>query len=122
VLAFAGAGFLGPGDEKRFALICLLSGACLGADLCLPSALAADLGHALQRPGSVFGVWNLVAKLNLAAAAGCALPILGLAGYAPGTGSGVATLTLAYSLIPLLFKTCAAALLWRWRAHLEVST
>jgi len=122
VVAFAGAGFLGPGDEEMFALICLLSGACLGADLCLPSALAADLGHALQRPGSVFGLWNLVSKLNLAVAAGCALPILGLAGYEPGRADGVAALALAYSLFPLLFKAGAAWLLWRWRAHLEVST
>ena len=120
VAAFAGAGLLGPGDLAGFALICLLSGLALGADLVLPAAIAADLGRRLGQEGACFGVWNLVAKLNLALAAGLALPLLGALGYVPGSGAGLPALTFAYALLPLAFKALAGGLLWRWRSFLEI--
>lgn len=122
ILAFAGTWFLGAGDVLPFALICLASGLALGADLALPAAMAADLGERLGRAGACFGVWNFVAKLNLALAAGLALPLLGGLGYVPGGegAAGLAALSFAYALLPLLFKLLAAALLWRWRHFLEI--
>lgn len=118
--AFAGAGLLGPGDVAGFAVICLASGLALGADLALPAAIAADLGERQGQAGACFGVWNFVAKLNLALAAGLALPLLDLLGYRPGSPSGLAALTFAYALLPLGFKLLAAGLLWRWRDSLEI--
>ncbi len=120
MLAFASAGLLGPGDLLPFALICLASGLALGADLALPAAIAADLGERQGRAGACFGVWNFVAKLNLALAAGLALPLLDLLGYRPGGDQGLSSLTFAYALLPLGFKLLAAGLLWRWRASLEI--
>lgn len=124
VLAFAGAGLLGPGDLWPFALICLASGMALGGDLTLPAAMAADMGERLGRAGACFGVWNFVAKLNLALAAGLSLPLLDLLGYQPGAeqggGQGLSSLVFAYALLPLGFKLLAAGLLWRWRAFLEI--
>lgn len=120
IFAFAGASLLGPGDLRPFALICLASGLALGADLTLPAAIAADLGERLGRAGACFGIWNFVAKLNLALAAGLALPLLGLLGYRPGGAQGLASLTFAYALLPLGFKLMAAGLLWRWRDSLEI--
>jgi Na+/melibiose symporter-like transporter len=120
MFAFAGAGLLGPGDLLPFALICLASGLALGADLALPAAIAADLGERQGRAGSCFGVWNFVAKLNLALAAGLALPLLDLLGYRPGDDQGLSALTFAYALLPLGFKLLAASLLWRWRKSLEI--
>lgn len=120
MFAFAGAGLLGPGDLWPFALICLASGLALGADLALPAAIAADLGKRQGRAGACFGVWNFVAKLNLALAAGLALPLLDLLGYRPGGDQGLSALTFAYALLPLGFKLLAAGLLWRWRASLEI--
>lgn len=120
MFAFAGAGLLGPGDLWAFALICLASGLALGADLALPAAIAADLGERQGRAGSCFGVWNFVAKLNLALAAGLALPLLDLLGYQPGYQRGLTALTFAYALLPLGFKLLAASLLWRWRKSLEI--
>ncbi|HCZ14255.1 MAG TPA: MFS transporter, partial [Candidatus Accumulibacter sp.] len=113
--------FLGEGDVWPFAIVCLASGLALGADLALPAAIAADLGDRQGQAGACFGVWNLVAKLNLALAAGLALPLLSLLGYVPGGGGaqGLAALTLAYALLPLAFKALAGALLWRWRHSLE---
>lgn len=119
VVAFVGAGLLGAGDTAAFAVICLLSGLALGADLALPAAMAADLGERQRLSGAIFGVWNFVAKLNLALAAGLALPLLSLIAYAPGSGEGLPALRFAYAVLPLVFKTLAAALLWRWRHDLE---
>lgn len=122
VCAFAGAALLGAGDVTAFALICLASGLALGADLALPSAIAADLGERRGHSGAVFGVWNFVAKLNLALAAGLALPLLAWLGYVPASGSGLEALRMAYALLPLSFKLLAAALLWHWRHDLEIRT
>ncbi len=122
IVAFAGASLLGSGDLWPFAAICIASGLALGADLALPAAIAADLGERQGRAGACFGVWNFVAKLNLALAAGLALPLLALFGYVPGDGEGLAFLTLAYALLPLAFKALAGALLWRWRRSLEIQT
>lgn len=115
-MALAGAAFvwafgLGQGDLFGFALVCALTGLALGADLALPAAMAADIGERLGLPGAVFGVWNFVAKLNLALAAGLALPLLGGLGYVPGS-SDTAALSAVYALLPLAFKAVAAALLW----------
>jgi GPH family glycoside/pentoside/hexuronide:cation symporter len=125
--AFAGAYGLGNGDTLPFALVCLLSGAALGADLTLPAALLADIAEdddgagGRSGPGACFGWWNLVAKLNLALAAGLALPLLAWLGYRPGSVDGEARGALAavYCLLPLALKLLAAALCWRWRFQLE---
>lgn len=118
--AFAGASLLGNGDLWPFALICIASGLALGADLALPAAIAADLGERQGQAGACFGVWNFIAKLNLALAAGLSLPLLGALGYVPGSGAGLPALSFAYALLPLAFKALAAFLLWRWRHSLEI--
>ncbi len=120
IVAFAGASLLNAGDLWPFAVICLASGLALGADLALPAAIAADLGERQGQAGACFGVWNFVAKLNLALAAGLSLPLLGALGYVPGSGAGLPALTFAYALLPLAFKALAGLLLWRWRHFLEI--
>ncbi len=131
VASFAWAWGLGAGDVWPFAVVCLLSGATLGADLTLPAALLADIseqaagdGQPVGRQaqaGAYFGWWNLVAKLNLALAAGLSLPLLDLVGYRPGVAEATAGLAAIYCLLPLFFKSIAAILAWRWRNTLEVS-
>lgn len=118
--AFAVALLLGPGDVLAFGAVCALTGIALGADLSLPAAIAADLGERRGQAGACFGLWNFVAKLNLALAAGLALPLLGLLGYTPGQAGVPTALIIAYAGLPLLFKTFAAVLLWRWQAYLEI--
>ena len=120
IIAFASASQLGSGDLWPFAAICVASGLALGADLALPAAIAADLGERQGQAGTCFGVWNFIAKLNLALAAGLALPLLALLDYVPGSGAGLASLTFAYALLPLAFKALAGLLLWRWRHSLEI--
>ncbi|WP_043815612.1 MFS transporter, partial [Rubrivivax gelatinosus] len=86
----------------------------------LLAGIVRGAGHG-GREGAYFGWWNLATKLNLALAAGLALPLLGLAGYAPGAREpqALAALTAAYCLLPCVLKTAAAALLWRWRHRLD---
>jgi GPH family glycoside/pentoside/hexuronide:cation symporter len=116
VLAFVGAYALGPGDALAFGAICLLSGLSLGADLALPPALLADVIRERgeeARAGAYFGLWNFATKLNLALAAGLALPLLAWLGYQPGAAPTVAPLYALYCLVPCALKLAAAALLWR---------
>ena len=64
---------------------------------------------------SVLGWWTCATKLNLALAAGLALPLLSAAGYRSGTSesAGLQALAWAYGGLPCLLKLAAAALLWR---------
>jgi len=117
VAAFVWAALLGAGDVAAFAAVCAASGLALGADLALPGALLAGViqqaGHRGRHDGAYFGWWNLATKLNLALAAGVALPLLQAFGYQPGTRDEAAlqTLTLAYAALPCALKLAAAALL-----------
>jgi glycoside/pentoside/hexuronide:cation symporter, GPH family len=119
VISFAGAALLGAGDVAAFTLVCVLSGVALGADLALPGALLAGVvqsaGHAGRSEGSYFGWWNFATKLNLALAAGLALPLLQLLGYVPGQQNPQAlwALTATYCALPCVLKLLAGALLWR---------
>ncbi len=125
VLAFAWAALLGTGDVAAYTAVCVASGVALGADLALPGALLAGViqraGHAGRLEGAYFGWWNFATKLNLALAAGLALPLLGAFGYAPGARGETAlqALTLAYCLLPCLLKLAAAALLHRFTHRMD---
>ena len=118
IATFAFAALLGSGDLIGFALVCGCSGVALGTDLALPGALLAGTiaanGDRGQAEGAYFGWWNFATKLNLALAAGVALPALGLLGYAPGARSDAAlrSLTMAYCLLPCGLKLVAAILLY----------
>lgn len=119
IASFLWAYFLAAGDVVGYALICLLSGAALGADLALPPALlAAVIGHAGHRgkhEGSYFGLWNWATKLNLALAAGITLPLLEWLGYRSGSqeGIGLQALSAAYALLPCALKLASMLILWR---------
>lgn len=118
LLAFGWAAALGAGDSIAFTLVCLASGAALGADLAIPGAMLSlvvqQAGLAGRAEGAFFGWWNAASKLNLALAAGLALPLLQWLGYAPGQRDDAAlqALTLAYCVLPCLLKLSAAALLY----------
>ncbi len=119
-VVFVWAWGIGPGAAISFALICVLSGAALGADLALPPSMLADAienherGGTGAESGAYFGIWNLVTKLNLALAAGIALPLLAALGYEPGArdADALASLSFVYALVPVVLKVLAALFLW----------
>jgi GPH family glycoside/pentoside/hexuronide:cation symporter len=118
IAAFVWASRLGAGDTSAFAVICVLSGLALGADLALPPSLLADvIGRQgrMEGTGSYFGLWTLATKLNLALAAGIALPLLEALGYKPGGRDPAAlnALAIVYAFVPCVLKLGAGgALLW----------
>ncbi|MBC7501512.1 MAG: MFS transporter [Herminiimonas sp.] len=119
VAAFAWVFGLSAGAAVPFGVICVMSGIALGGDLALPPALLAAVidraGHSAQREGAYFGAWSWATKMNLALAAGIALPLLERLGYVPGNvdTSGTAALSIAYAVLPCALKLVAGALLWR---------
>jgi GPH family glycoside/pentoside/hexuronide:cation symporter len=119
VVAFTWTAQLSAGALLPFAIICVLTGATLGADLALPPALLAGVigaaGHGGEREGSYFGVWSWITKMNLALAAGISLPLLEWLGYTPGATdeAALSALTIAYAVLPCVLKAGAALLLWR---------
>jgi len=118
IAVFVFATQLGAGDTTAFLIVCALSGAALGADLTVPGALLAGTiatnGDRGLAEGAYFGWWNFATKLNLALAAGLALPLLAWLGYVPGARDPQAlqTLTWAYCLLPCVLKAFAALLLY----------
>ena len=95
----------------------------LGTDLALPGALLAGViqadGQSGQAEGAYFGWWNFATKLNLALAAGLALPLLGAFGYVPGSRDAAAldALVVAYCVLPCILKLLAAASAWFFLIH-----
>jgi glycoside/pentoside/hexuronide:cation symporter, GPH family len=118
IASFVWAFGLGQGDTTAFIIICALSGFALGADLVFPPALLAGVieqeGDRGESDGAYLGWWNFVTKLNLALAAGVALPLLAAWGYVPGSTApqGLAALTWVYAGLPCALKALAAVALW----------
>ena len=118
-LGFLPAAFLGPGDHATFALVCVVTGATLGADIAVPAAIQARLvvaeSAAMGRPrgGTLFGLWGMAGKLALALAAGIALPLLALLSH-PATGLDRAEVVpWLYAGLPVAIKLLAVLTLQR---------
>jgi GPH family glycoside/pentoside/hexuronide:cation symporter len=115
IAAFAWAYTLGEGDLAAFLVICLASGAALGADMTLLPALFARRIVAIDgNGGEAFGLWSFCAKFTLAAAAGVMLPLLEAGGFRAGSTNGpeaLARLSILYALIPCGLKLIALGLL-----------
>ena len=118
IAVFSWATQIDAGETTAFLIICALSGVALGTDLALPGAMLAGViqtnGDSGKSEGAYFGWWNFAIKLNLALAAGLALPLLGVFGYAPGVRSAEAlsALVIAYCVLPCVLKLAASACLY----------
>jgi glycoside/pentoside/hexuronide:cation symporter, GPH family len=118
ILVFIWAATLGAGDVWAYVAVCALSGVALGADLAFPSALLTGAiqaqGDQGQHEGAYYGWWNFATKLNMALAAGLALPLLDLFGYTPGARDPQAlqALVIAYCVLPCTLKLIASGALF----------
>lgn len=114
ILGFVGAAFLAPGSQVGFAVICLASGAALGADMViLPAMFSVALTRAGLKASLGFGIWSFAGKLGLAVAAFAVLPVLENSGFKPGaTNSAEALniLNISYAVLPCILKLGALAL------------
>lgn len=121
--------FLGAGDVLWFAVICVLSGFAVGADLVLPAAIQADVvdvdtaDTGEQRTGLYFALWSLATKLSLALAAGVAFPLLAFVGFqadtVPGldstnTNGSLFAVSMLYAGLPVILKLPALVLMWNF--------
>ncbi|MEM6619764.1 MAG: MFS transporter [Pseudomonadota bacterium] len=116
IVSFSFAIFLGDGDVWIFALICLASGAALGADMTLlPALFSRRVDQVKGAGGQAFGLWNFCSKLTLAVAAATVLPLLDAAGF---TNEGnnppevLMTLTVLYAVVPSGLKVIALCVLY----------
>ena len=124
MVAFAFAPFLGSGDVLAFALITVLTGLALGADVVMPASLQADVidvdtaRSGEERSALYLSLWGLATKLSLAAAVGVAFPILAWFGFDPAknlaTSAGLNTLAFLYAGLPVIIKIFAIILMWRF--------
>lgn len=123
IVAFAFVPFLGAGDAVAFGIICLVTGAALGADLALPPAIQADVDDwdryrfGARRTALLFALWNMTNKFAMALAAGIALPILGAFGLTDDGGEktgALIVLVLIYAVIPIVLKAGAIGMMWRF--------
>ncbi|WP_371169434.1 MFS transporter [Aliiroseovarius sp. 2305UL8-7] len=114
IAGFVGAAFLAPGNLVGFAIICIASGAALGADMVvLPAMFSVVLTRAGLSASTAFGIWSFATKLGLALAAFTVLPVLERSGFQPGqsnTPQALETLNIAYAIVPCILKLCAFAL------------
>jgi len=119
VLAIASFGYtltLTTGDVIPFAVVCVLSGATIGADLTLlPAMFAKRMAVISPNGGQGFGLWTLVNKFTLAFTAVVLLPLLERSGFQAGAATPPAAaltmLTVLYALVPSLLKLVAIGLL-----------
>ncbi|TCP61680.1 GPH family glycoside/pentoside/hexuronide:cation symporter [Rhodovulum bhavnagarense] len=115
IVAFGSAATLGAGDLLPFAIICLASGAALGADMTLlPALFAGRMAQVAPNAGQAFGLWSFVSKFTLAFAAVTLLPLLEVVGFRPGAenpDTALVMLGVFYALVPCVLKLIAIALL-----------
>lgn len=115
IASFGVVPFLGAGDQMWFLVVCLVSGASIGADLTLlPALFARRMAVISPNAAQGFGLWSFVTKVTLAFAAVALLPLLESQGFQSGAESPAAALTLLallYGLVPVFLKLLAALLL-----------
>lgn len=116
IVSFAGAALLGAGDVAAFTVICLFSGAALGADMTLlPALFAKRAAEVSSEAAEGFGLWSFVTKVSLAFAAVVLLPALDAAGFEAGATDqpeqALFALTLSYAVLPCGLKLAALLLL-----------
>ncbi|MDJ0858316.1 MAG: MFS transporter [Dinoroseobacter sp.] len=123
IVTFIGAASLSAGDIVLFALVCIGSGAAMGADLTLlPAMFARRMAKVAPSAGQAFGLWSLVTKFTLAFAAVALLPLLEARGFETGTTNppeALALLTVLYAIFPCALKLVAIALLAATRIEEE---
>lgn len=140
IVAFVWVPLLPFGSVTAFAMICIVTGLALGADLSLPPAMQADvvdweqLQHGRGKAGLLFAFSSMSGKLSSALAVGIAFPLLAVLGLDPKSAAtagvqaaeGSFALAVIYAWVPCVFKALAVGMMWRFpidrQRHAEMAT
>lgn len=116
IISFMWAYTLNSGDQVWFALVCIASGAALGADMILlPAIFSRYQTKKSINPAVAFGFWNFSGKASLALAAGLILPTLSWSGFSVGSTKSpeaLNALAFLYAIVPCILKTGALIMLF----------
>jgi Na+/melibiose symporter-like transporter len=117
VAAFIWAGFLGAGDTAAYAVICVISGAALGAELILPPSILSDMidaGGTAEATSTHFSLMAFLMKMAMAIAAALSFGLLDRAGFqaaVQNTPDTLCLLSILYAFIPCGLKMLSAVML-----------
>lgn len=125
ISTFAFAYFLNEQNAMYFYLVCLLSGAFLGADLiAVPTILAQITKEKSEMVSSYFALWNFLTKIALMIAASGSLIILGFFGYQPQNSAlqNLNSISFFYAALPCLIKAVVIILLLKFQKYENQTT
>ncbi|WP_320034164.1 MFS transporter [Halarcobacter sp.] len=113
--------FLEENDLLLFAVISIVSGLSLGADIAFPTAIQADLTQKIKTindniSGLVFGIWTMITKISLALSIAISFGILGLVDFDKQnlTATSLLTITLLYGLVPVVLKFISIFIIFKY--------
>lgn len=118
--AFIFVSFLNEGDFFFFSIICMLTGACLGADMAIPSSIQADVANFIKQKEDLtsvlFGFWAMITKLSLAFALAISFITLEFTGFDKQNINeySIFAIIFLYSTLPIVFKIFAIFFLNRY--------
>ncbi len=116
--------FLEEYDLIFFAIICILSGLALSADLAIPSSIQADiidleyLKTGKRLTGQFFAFWGLVSKGAIAISTGVALILLDIIGFKSDENNGkniLFAVSFIYAGLPIILKMFSIYLMWNFK-------
>lgn len=118
--------FLSEGDIVAFAIISIISGMSLGADMAIPSSIQSDIAQESQKLGNqvsglLFGFWAMFTKLSLALAVAITFVTLDFVGFDKNNPSDASllALTLLYSILPVCLKIISLAFVFNFKETKE---
>ena len=112
--------FLNEGDYVAFAIISIISGSSLGADIAFPTSIHSDVAQeekVKDMSGFLFGIWAMITKLALALGVVITFGILGLFSFDKTalTPISIMALHLSYGLLPVVLKVTALIFILRFK-------
>ena len=122
ISAFSFVPFLKEGDFLYFAIMCVITGMCLGADMALPSSIQADVANETKQKneditGVLFGFWAMITKLSLSLAVAISFISLEFTNFETENINQLSILAIIflYSILPVLFKFLSIILLLKYK-------
>lgn len=122
ISAFIFVPFLGEGDFLYFAIICVITGMCLGADMALPSSIQADVANQTKQnnedlTGVLFGFWAMITKLSLSLAVAISFITLEFANFETSNinQNSIVAIIVLYSILPIILKLSSIFLLLKYK-------